>query len=151
MFYYSRSAPSNAPIQVSISSGERVDYNGLIDCSFIPTDFGKGIFRLTKTRFDSIAFCGKGRIEKLSGVLKELDNACQMYTFQYDPEGEGKHEGVFYLTVHSKGDKGIGAGMPLYCGHVSTPNTLPEYEKIMEQMANYLHRNGDFDWGKYFS
>ncbi len=139
------------PKIVTIDSGKRVPYNGLTECSFVPAEFEDGIFHLTKTRFDSLAFNGKGSIDKLSRIIKNLDNGCQMYTFQYDPEGSGKHQGTFYLTVHSKGEKGVGAGMPLYCGCVLQSGAMPEYEGYIKEIEHYLYRNGDFDWRPFFS
>lgn len=139
------------PKLVQIHSGKKVNYNGLMDCSFVPSDFGKSIFHLTRTRFDSLAFSGEGHIDRMLSTLRNLDNDNQMYIFQYDPAGSGRHEGTFYLTVHSKGEKGVGAGLPLYCGLVLQLDAMPEYEKCMKEAENYLHKNGDFDWGKYFS
>ncbi len=132
-----------------------VSFTGLADCKLIKTDFGEDVYRLTRTRFDTIAFKGKRALETFSRTVGKLEQNDKIFTCFYEPQGENLEAlGTFYLSPHVKEVKDARGwvGGESWYHPVITPDKDAnfEYEDHFALAKEGIHLRGNFSWDKYF-
>ena len=134
---------------------ERVHFTGLADCELVRTDLGEEVYRLTRTRFDTIAFTGKRALETFFRTIGKLEQDNNIFTCFYEPKGGSiEASGIFYLSPHAKevkDERGWVGGESWY-HPVITPEKDEDfkYEDHFALAKEGICARGTFDWEKYF-
>ncbi|MBU0466797.1 MAG: hypothetical protein KJ718_01355 [Nanoarchaeota archaeon] len=140
------------PHIISDSSGRRISPNGLEGCDLQPTEYGRDVCSVARTRLDTLAFKGgDSSIEKILGVLSRLEESNKIFTWYYEPSGKNQqHQGLFFLTPHKKedADRTIGGGSPVYIVSARLGETI-NFVDHMKNLERHIFPRGMFPWEIY--
>ncbi len=134
------------PRLVPTTTGTRHPIYALTDSLLEPESFG--ISTVARTRFDTRACVGKGRVETAYNILSRLARNEIIFTFYYDPAANQGKQGAFFITPHKKADAKVSGSYPLY-NYQTTSLEGFSYEAHLTNLESYIYTKGTFPWNAY--
>ncbi len=137
-----------SPLRVKEKSGAEISLCSLDYAELVPTLFGRSIYRLKESRFDTLCFSSEDIVDVSLKVMEKLERDNVIFTYIYTPH-------KFYLTPHNttvKQDKRRqygGGGSGTY-GWVGMKKEEMTFEKCMNVGKRFHPLKGTFCWEKYF-